>query len=327
VNSDEVIDQFLRGLEGANLTPERELILRSLVTRLVALVALDPDDGDLKVATTVLDELLEAANVFSPWRERPKFTVFGSARTRPDSPLYVMASELSAAMAARGWITVSGAGPGIMEAAARGAGRENTLGVNVELPFEQSANAYVDAETRLVEMKYFFTRKVALTKESIAFAIFPGGLGTLDETFEILTLLHTGKSSPAPVVLVDTPDGTYWEAWNDFVEEWMVKAGYLDGADTCLFRICRSVDEAISEVERFYSNFIGFELEGGLARVALQRPVTSELLDALTLAVPAFATGNGYRVNDTGLLSFDFDGRRYVNLRQVIDVVNADYSG
>lgn len=327
MNSDEVINQFLRGLEGANLTLERELILRTLVTRLVALVALDPDDGDLNVATTVLDELLEAANVFSPWRERPKFTVFGSARTRPDSPLYVMASELSAAMAARGWITVSGAGPGIMEAAARGAGRENTLGVNVELPFEQGANPYVDAETRLVEMKYFFTRKVALTKESIAFAIFPGGLGTLDETFEILTLLHTGKSSPAPVVLVDTPDGTYWEAWNDFVEGWMVKAGYLDDADTCLFRICRSVDEAISEVERFYSNFIGFELEGGLARVALQRPATSELLEELTLAVPAFATGDGYRVNDAGLLTFDFDGRRYVDLRQVIDVVNADYSG
>ncbi len=326
MNSDEVINEFLKGLGDAHLPPEREAILRTLVTSLVALVALDPDDGDLKVAATVLDELLDAANVFSPWRERPKFTVFGSARTKPDSPLYEMASQLSAAMAARGWITVSGAGPGIMEAAARGAGRENTLGVNVELPFEQSANPYVDAETRLVEMKYFFTRKVALTKESIAFAIFPGGLGTLDETFEILTLLHTGKSTPAPVVLVDTPDGTYWTAWADFVDGWMIKAGYLDDADTCLFRIVRSVEDAIAEVERFYSNFVGFDLEGSLAHVALKHPVTASLLDALTRAVPAFATGAGYRVDESGLLTFDFDGRRYVNLRQVIDVVNADYS-
>jgi uncharacterized protein (TIGR00730 family) len=324
VNSDELIDQFLQGLELSDLSPAREQILRTLVTRLVDLVALDPDDGDLKVAATVLDELLEAANVFSPWRQHPKLTVFGSARTAPDSPLYAMAAALGAAMAQRGWITVSGAGPGIMEAAARGAGRENTLGVNIDLPFEQSANPYVDAETRLVEMKYFFTRKVALTKESIAFAVFPGGLGTLDETFEILTLLHTGKSSPAPVALVDTPDGVYWDTWLDFVEECMVAAGYLDAADTVLFKICRSVEEIIGEVEHFYSNFIGFELADNRARVALRRPVTPALLAALAAAVPAFAGGAGYHVDAGGLLAFDFDGRQYVALRRVIDVVNAD---
>ncbi|MFI5035282.1 MAG: TIGR00730 family Rossman fold protein [Acidimicrobiales bacterium] len=320
-----LVEEFLRGLALGDTSPEREAILRTLVTRLVDLVALDPDDGDLKVAATVLDELLEAANVFSPWRDHPKLTVFGSARTRPGTPLYQMAAALGAAMAAKGWITVSGAGPGIMEAAARGAGRENTLGVNVELPFEQSANPYVDAETRLVEMKYFFTRKVALTKESIAFAIFPGGLGTMDETFEILTLLHTGKSTPAPVILVDTPDGDYWDRWLEFVEGWMIGANYLDAQDTCLFRICRSVEETIDEVERFYSNYIGFELSAGLARVALRRAVTPALLGALRDAVPAFATGAGYRVDDAGLLTFDFDGRQYVDLRRVIDVVNADY--
>jgi uncharacterized protein (TIGR00730 family) len=326
VKSEELINAFLKGLGRAGVSPEREAIVRTLVTRVVDLVALDPDEGDLKVAATVLDELLEAANVFSPWRAHPKLTVFGSARTKPSSPLYEMASELGAAMAARGWITVSGAGPGIMEAAARGAGRENTLGVNVELPFEQSANPYVDAETRLVEMKYFFTRKVALTKESIAFAIFPGGLGTLDETFEILTLLHTGKSTPAPVALIDTPDGTYWDTWLAFVEGSMIAADYLDQADTCLFRICRSVDETLAEIKRFYSNFIGFELEGRTAHVALRHPVTPALLEALSAAVPDFATGAGYRVSDRGLLTFDFDGRQYVSLRRVIDVVNGDYS-
>jgi uncharacterized protein (TIGR00730 family) len=325
VSTDGLVDEFLAGLADARLSPERAAVLRTLVTRLVDLVMLDPDDGDLKVAATVLDELLEAANVFSPWREHPKLTVFGSARTRASSPLYEMAAQLGRAMAARGWITVSGAGPGIMEAAARGAGREHTLGVNVELPFEQSANPYVDAETRLVEMKYFFTRKVALTKESIAFAIFPGGLGTMDEAFEILTLLHTGKSSPAPVVLIDTPDGSYWDVWRAFVEGSMVAAGYLDEADTCLFKICRSVEEAIDEIERFYSNFVGFELDGALARVALRRAPTPGLLAALARNVANFAGGAGYRVGADGLVCFDFDGRQYVALRQVIDVVN-DYS-
>jgi uncharacterized protein (TIGR00730 family) len=320
----DVVEEFLASLEEARLTPERRAVLRALVTRLVDLVNLDPDDSDLKVAATVLDELLDAANVFSPWRSHPKLTVFGSARTPASSPHYEMALRLGAAMAQRGWITVSGAGPGIMEAAARGAGRENTLGVNVELPFEQSANPYVDAETRLVEMKYFFTRKVALTKESIAFAVFPGGLGTMDETFEILTLLHTGKSTPAPVALVDTPEGTYWDVWLDFVEGSMVDAGYLDQADTCLFRICRSVEEVIDEVEHFYSNYVGFELDGSVARVALHRPVSPGLLTALASAVPAFAGGDGYR-EEAGLLAFDFDGRQYVALRRVIDTVN-DYS-
>ncbi|MDE3064529.1 MAG: TIGR00730 family Rossman fold protein [Acidobacteriota bacterium] len=326
MTSDGLVDEFLAGLANTRLSPERAEVLRTLVSRLVDLVALDPDDGDLKVAATVMDELLEAANVFSPWRAHAKFTVFGSARTSPSSALYAMAAALGSAMAERGWITVSGAGPGIMEAAARGAGREHTLGVNVELPFEQSANPYVDAETRLVEMKYFFTRKVALTKESIAFAVFPGGLGTMDETFEILTLLHTGKSTPAPVALVDTPEGTYWDEWLAFVEGSMVAAGYLDQVDTCLFRVCRSVEEVIAEVERFYSNYVGFELDGPTARVALRRAITPGLLASLAARVPNFAGGSGYRADENGLLAFDFDGRQYVALRRVIDAVN-DYSG
>ena len=188
MNSDELIDQFLQGLELSDLSPAREQILRTLVTRLVDLVALDPDDGDLKVAATVLDELLEAANVFSPWRQHPKLTVFGSARTAPDSPLYAMAAALGAAMAQRGWITVSGAGPGIMEAAARGAGRENTLGVNIDLPFEQSANPYVDAET--LKMRAF---------------LYDGGL--LPKTpVTARSLLKAAKGGGYPAFLADLRD-------------------------------------------------------------------------------------------------------------------------
>ena len=234
-----------------------------------------------------------------------------------------MARDLAAEMRQRGWITVSGAGPGIMEAAALGAGRDNTLGVNIDLPFEQSPNPYVDAETRLVEMKYFFTRKVALTKESIAFCIFPGGLGTMDETFEVLTLLHTGKSTPAPVVLCDVADGTYWEEWRAFMDSAVIAAGYLDEPDTVLFRVCHSIDGAIAEIERFYSNFLGVEVVDGEALVSLRRAPTPEQVARVAAAVPDFAAGGGYRVDGEGRLRFPFDRRRYVALRRLIDALNA----
>lgn len=321
---EDLVQSFLSGVNAETpLSPERRAILATLVDRLVELVAFDPDDSDLKVAATVLDELLDAANVFSPWRSHPKFTVFGSARTPEGTPLYEMARDLATAMGERGWITVSGAGPGIMAAAAQGAGRDNTIGVNVNLPFEQSPNPYVDAETRLVEMKYFFTRKVALTKESIAFAIFPGGLGTMDETFEILTLLHTGKSSPAPVVLCDVADGTYWEQWLKFIDDAVVTARYIDPPDTALFRLCHSIDGAISEIERFYRNFDGFEIDGAEAVISLKRRPTPEQLDALAAAVPEFGDVGGYRLDAQGHLRFDFDGRQYVTVRRLIDELNA----
>ena len=323
MSSNEAIEQLLHELGAHHAqSPERVRILRSVVTRFVELAEFDMDDGDLRVAATVMNELLEAANVFSPWRDHPKLTVFGSARTKPDSPLYAMASELSKRMAERGWITVSGAGPGIMEAAAMGAGRDRTLGVNIELPFEQSSNAYVDAETRLVEMKYFFTRKVALTKESLAFAIFPGGLGTMDETFEVLTLLHTGKSRPAPVVLIDVPKGTYWEKWQHFVDDAIIDAGYVAGADMCLFRICHSLESAIAEIERFFTNYASFDLADGRGHLSVRQGPTPDELDELANTLPVFSDGRGFEFDGESTLSFAFDGRNYVSLRLLIDIVN-----
>lgn len=323
MNADELVEQFLSGIEAqADQSPERSEMLRTLATRIVQLAAFDPDDGDLRVAATALNELLAAATVFSPWREHPKLTVFGSARTKPDTALYEMARDLSRIMADRGWLTVSGAGPGIMEAAALGAGLENTLGVNITLPFEQSSNPYVDAETRLVEMKYFFTRKVALTKESIAFAIFPGGLGTMDEAFEILTLLHTGKSDPAPVVFVETPDGTYWTQWRHFIEEALIANGYVDAIDSCLYCVCYSNDGVVAEIERFYSNYVRFETNNGRGRIEARRLPSAEQLRALNDQFPQFGAGSGFLLDDEHSFSFTFDGRNYVSLRLLIDIVN-----
>lgn len=319
----ELIEGFLRDIESvSDQSPERLDVLRTLLTKFVELAKFDSDLDDLRVAVTALNELLEASTLFAQWRGHPKLAVFGSARTRSDNPLFEMARQLSAEMAQRGWMTVSGAGPGIMEASAMGAGREHTLGVNIELPFEQFANPFIDAETMLVAMQYFFTRKVAMTRPSNAFAVFPGGLGTMDEAFEVLTLLHTGKSTPAPVVLVDTPDGTFWRQWMDFVVNAIIADDYIGARDTCLVRVCTSIPEAVGEIEHFYSNYVSFAVLGHRGTIQVKRAPSEKQLSALAVTVPRFAEGTGYVLEDEHTLTFNFDGRNYVNLRLLIDQIN-----
>jgi uncharacterized protein (TIGR00730 family) len=304
------------------MSPERRELLRMLLSRVIEVADLDPDTKDLRVAVTAIDELLEAFVLFDKWRGKPKLTVFGSARTDENNPLYAMTVELSRAMTERGWITVTGAGPGIMEASAKGAGIEHAIGVNIELPFEQTANDFIDADSNLVTMKYFFTRKVALTRPSIAFVVLPGGFGTMDELFEVITLLHTGKTTPAPIVLLDTPDGSYWTKWMTFVEEGIVADDYIDHGDTCLVRMTTSIKESIDEIERFYSNYQAFDIEGDRASISLKHQPTDFQVSGLASRIPKFAGNGGYRLENTTTISFDFDGRNYVSLRLLIDEVN-----
>ena len=320
---DELIEGFLDELRrDSELTDERVEVLRALLVRFVELAMVDNDLGDLRVAVQALNELTEASTLFAQWRDVPKLAVFGSARTEVAHSLYEMARELGAALAQRGWMIISGAGPGIMEASAKGAGREHTLGVNIELPFEQFSNPYIDAETMLVAMQYFFTRKVAMTRPSNAFAIFPGGLGTMDETFEVLTLLHTGKTSPAPVVLLDTPEGTFWTQWMSFVDNAIIADHYIDPNDMCLVRICTSIEEAVEEFDHFFSNYVRFEVRGERGYIKIRRRPSETQLAALANAVPRFAQGLGYVLEDDTTVSFAFDGRNYVNLRLLINQIN-----
>jgi uncharacterized protein (TIGR00730 family) len=316
------IEAFLSELDDqTHQSPERRAILRGLVTRIVELAQLEADTADLRIASTALNELLEASTLFAAWRDKAKVTVFGSARTKADDPLYEMARAFGEATAARGWMTVSGAGPGIMEASAKGSGKDNTLGVNIELPFEQGANEFIDVDEMHVAMKFFFTRKVAMTRASHAFVAFPGGVGTMDELFEILTLVHTGKTNPAPIVLVETPDGTFWERWCDFVAV-LVEDGYIDELDTGLFTVCTSVSGAIEEIERFYRNYRSLAVEPGRAHLHLHQAPGDEQLARLATNFPTFSCNKGFAV-DGDVLSFDFDGRNYVKLRRLIDDVNS----
>jgi uncharacterized protein (TIGR00730 family) len=274
----------------------------------------------LRIALTALNELLEASTLFSSWRDQPKVTVFGSARTKSDNPLYEMARAFGEAIAARGWMMVSGAGPGIMEASSKGSGRSNTLGVNIELPFEQGANEFIDVDKMHVAMSFFFTRKVALTRASQAFVAFPGGVGTMDELFEILTLVHTGKTDPAPIVLVDLPKGTFWKRWLDFMDV-LVRDAYIDEVDIALISLCTSIDGAIDEIEHFYRNYESITVENGRARMMLRHAPDQARLADLSQRFPSFATEQGFRVQDDAL-TFDFDGRNYVTLRLLINEVN-----
>lgn len=318
----ELVETFLRALnDESSQSPERLDELQRLVSRIVELAKYDTDVADLRIASTSLDELLEASALFAPWRDRTKVTVFGSARTNADDPLYEMARQFGLATAARGWMVVSGAGPGIMEASSKGSGRENTLGVNIELPFEQGANDYIDVDDMHVAMKFFFTRKVALTRASHAFVAFPGGVGTMDEIFEILTLVHTGKTNPAPIVLVDLPGGDFWNRWLDFMGI-LVRDAYIDEADLCLVALHTSVQSAIEDIERFYRNYRSFDVLEQRARMRLRVRPSSEQLLALSEQFPTFSEHEGFVADDDAII-FDFDGRNYVRLRQLIDVVNS----
>lgn len=238
----------------AGITENTDLIARILATG----VGLGLDGAsrlDLKITTAALAEMRAAFRHFAPYAGVPKVTIFGSARTRPDDPVYRAASEVAAALAERGWMVVTGAGPGIMQAAAEGAGSERSLGVSIRLPFEERPNAVIAENSRNVAMKYFFTRKLMLVKESHGFVCVPGGFGTLDELFELLTLQQTGKAEPTPIVLLDRPGGTFWRGLERFADEQLAASGLISPDDFDRLLLTDSVEDAAAEITGFWRNY------------------------------------------------------------------------
>jgi len=205
--------------------------------------------GDLKILSRVLRELRYAFKVFTPYRRQFKVTVFGSARTSRDNPAYLQSVEFGRRMAAAQWMVVTGAGGGIMEGAHVGAGQKMSMGVNIMLPFEQESNAVISQDQKLVHLKYFFTRKLLFVKEVHAVALFPGGFGTQDEGFETLTLVQTGKRDPMPIVLLDEPGGTYWTAWQQFVENELLGRELVSPEDLSLYKVTDNVETAVNAAQ------------------------------------------------------------------------------
>lgn len=272
---DDEIDDLLTS---AGITEGRDLIARIIRSGL----GLGEDDAsrlDLKITASALAEMRAAFRLFAPHADRPKATVFGSARTRPDDPLYALATAFATAIAREGWMVVTGAGPGIMQAAVDGAGEGNSLGVSIRLPFEPETDEIAASR---VTMKYFFTRKLMLMKESAAFVCLPGGVGTLDETFELLTLQQTGKAEPAPIVLLDRPGGTFWQGLADYMHSHLVTAGYVSPDDLDRFFLTDSVDEAVAHILGFWRNYHSLRWVGDTLVLRLRQAPSDEELAVLS---------------------------------------------
>jgi uncharacterized protein (TIGR00730 family) len=219
---------------------------------LIQIAQQDLDRLDWKILLGSLEDMDQAFATFSPYRHIRKISVFGSARTPQDQPDYQMALNFSHCMAQQGYMVMTGAGEGIMQAANQGAGRDQSFGLNVELPFEQSTNSFIEGDAKLVHFKYFFTRKLFFLRETDAVAIFPGGFGTQDEAFECLTLMQTGKFGPVPLVLVEQPGGSYWLAWEQFVQQQLLGLGLISGEDRSLYTITDDLSVACGAIADFY---------------------------------------------------------------------------
>ena len=255
--------------------PERDRKLaQEIVTTSLKLAREQINSLDRKIVNSTLKELRHAFRVFHPSTGVRKVTIFGSARTERSDPEYEAALEFSREIAKRGWMVITGAGPGIMEAGHEGAGSAASFGVNILLPFEAGPNLHIADDAKLINFKYFFTRKLTFIKEADAFVLLPGGYGTLDETFELLTLVQTGKAALQPIVLLDRPGGTYWENFERFLKNELVSRRYVNEEDLALYRRMQDPLEAVREIDDFYSTYHSQRVVG--KRLVLRLNVTPQ---------------------------------------------------
>jgi hypothetical protein len=322
-------------VERAVPDPANQDLIFELVASTLRLARDDADRGDLKIANAALKEMRYAFHVFDAYRGTQKVAIFGSARTQPDDPLYAQARAFAAAMAERDWMVITGAGPGIMEAGIDGAGPERAFGVSIRLPFEASTTQFIVGDPKLINFRYFFTRKLSFIKEADGFVLLPGGYGTLDEAFELLTLVQTGKAQPGPIVLLDVPGGTYWSTWQAFVRAELQDRGYVGDHDLCMVLVTDDVEAAVDEVTGFYSNYHSQRFVSGRLVLRLQHGPDDRELAALTEqfadiiergsiervdAAPIEVRDNDHPELDRVALWFDRHG--WPRLRELIDCLN-----
>ena len=294
------------------------------------------DTGDVRVIQTALRELRYSFRLFAPYANKRKVTIFGSARTRPDSADYRLAMDFSRKMVQAGFMVITGAGPGIMQAGHEGAGPANSFGVNIRLPWEQSANPVIAEDRKLITFKYFFTRKLIFIRHSDAIALFPGGFGTFDEGFEALTLMQTGKSQLMPLVLLDKPGGTFWKTWDRNIRDHLLRNKLISPEDLSLYQITDSTDEAVNIITRFYRNYHSTRFVKELLVVRLKNAPSESTLAALNREFADILlegrikiikpTPEERRDKDNlhlTRIAFAFNRRDCGRLRLLIDAVNA----
>ena len=290
--------------------------------------------GDLKITNSALKELRYAFKVFAPYRDARKVTIFGSARTSQTDPAAEAARQFGRRMVEAGWMVVTGAGAGIMGAAQEGAGAARSFGLNIRLPFEQEANPWIASDPKLITFKYFFTRKLFLVKEAHAFALFPGGFGTMDESFEGLTLLQTGKSTIVPIVFVEAGPRPYWRTWDAWLRATQVEGGFIAPDDLAFYRIVDSVEDAVREIDGFYRVFHSARIVGDNLVFRLKRPLTradlaeiqerfDDILKGRVDQVSGLVPQELPEIVELPRLILPFTRSSYSRLRLLIDFINA----
>lgn len=332
----ELDDQIAQLVATTELTERDAELIAEIVTTALLLARDAASRLDLKIVNAALKEMRYAFKVFAPYRDEKKVSVFGSSRSRPGDPDYEQAKRFGKLIAERGWMVVTGAGPGSMEAANEGAGKAQSFGVNIRLPFEAEPNPIVAEDPKLINFKYFFTRKLMFIKEGSAFVLLPGGFGTLDEAFELLTLMQTGKSDMHPIVLLDQPGGTFWSNLLDLFRSDLVDRGYVSPADLKLFTLTDDVDVAADEIARFYRNYDSMRFVGQRLVLRVQRVPDEATLAELSRSFADIIVSGGIERSDPfpvevqdddaldkGRVVLHFDNASYGRLRELIDALNA----
>jgi len=317
-------------------SPSEQDLLEEMFQTLRKLEADKTSRGELKILNRALKELRYAFKIFAPYRSVRKVSIFGSARVQPGTPPYEMAVELGRRLAEEGFMSITGAGGGIMEAGHVGAGKEKSFGVNIRLPFEQQPNPFIQGDRKLMTFHFFFTRKLIFVKEADAFAFFPGGFGTQDEALEVLTLAQTGKSGIVPIVLMDLPEMGYWQDWKKFFLERLLREGYISESDLSFFKIVDNVDAAVREFQTFYHNFHSYRFVSQDLVIRVVEQPSSRLIQRINRDFSDILMGEVRETeslpeesNDPETLHFfrllvPFNRRDFGRLRQMIDLINTE---
>jgi uncharacterized protein (TIGR00730 family) len=292
------------------------------------------DRLDWKILSASVGDMERAFQVFHPYRHIRKVAVFGSARTNETAPEYQLARDFASAITQQGFMTITGAGGGIMAAANEGAGAENSFGLNIQLPYEQGANQYIAGDPKEIAFKYFFTRKLFFLRESDAVALFPGGFGTQDEALETLTLCQTGRYGPVPMVLIDRPGGKYWRDWDTYLRKNLAEKGWIGPDDTSLYTITDDINVAVETIRTFYRVYHSSRFVGEEFVMRLNVDICDRDLDLLNQEFgDLVASGKIVRTKalsaelddptvDLPRLVFKFDRRYFGRLYRAIDRIN-----
>ncbi len=327
---DELID---RAAPAVREEDNRDLVRQMIVTALKVEHS-QLDRGDAKILSRAMRELRYGFRIFKDYRDNRKVTIFGSARTSRDSAEYRQALHFSRQMTKHGFMVITGAGPGIMKAGNEGAGKNKSFGINIKLPFEQTANEFIGKDPRFIDCRFFFTRKLMFIKETSAAAFFPGGFGTHDEAMETLTLVQTGKCDIMPILLIDVPGGSYWKDWLKYIEKHLLKGGKISPEDVHIFKITDDIETAVQEIVKFYKNYHSMRYVKDDLVIRLMKSPSKALLEKLNvqfkdICVKGAIVSSPVHPDETDhvelpRISLRFNRLSFGRLRQLIDCLNND---